>query len=52
MHDKNDFTSARYIKTPGPLEFGSEHLRVDKAQLLREREKLGFRSAANDAPNG
>ena len=45
MHDKNDFTSARYIKASGPLEFGSEHLKVDKEQLLREREKLGFRAA-------
>jgi histidine triad (HIT) family protein len=45
MHEKTDFTSARYITTPGPIEFGSEHLKVDKAVLLGEREKLGFRAA-------
>jgi histidine triad (HIT) family protein len=45
MHEKTDFTSARYITTRGPIEFGSEHLRVDKAELVREREKLAFRPA-------
>jgi histidine triad (HIT) family protein len=45
MREKTDFTSARYITSPGPLQFGSEHLRVDKAELVREREKLDFRPA-------
>ena len=43
MHEKTDFTSARYITTPGTIEFGSEHLRVDKAELQRVREELAFR---------
>ena len=52
MHEKTDFTSARYITTPGPLEFGSEQLKVDKAELLRVREKLAFRPVLGDAPIG
>ena len=43
MHEKTDFTSARYITSAGPLEFGSEHLKVDKAQLERVRDQLAFR---------
>ena len=43
MHEKTDFTSARYITTPGPIEFGSEHLKVAREELLRAREELDFR---------
>ena len=52
MHEKNDFTSARYVTTPGPLAFGSEHLKVDKAELLRVREELAFHPPGTNAPNG
>lgn len=42
MHEKTDFTSARYITSPGPLQFGSEHLKVGKAELERVRDELAF----------
>lgn len=44
MHEKTDFTSARYITSPGPLQFGSEHLKVGKAELERVRDELAFRT--------
>ena len=42
MHEKTDVTSARYITTPGPVEFGSRHLAVERPELLAVRDKLAF----------
>jgi histidine triad (HIT) family protein len=42
MHAKTDITSARYIVEPGELRMSAEHLRADRATLLRVREELAF----------
>ena len=40
MHEKTDITSARYILNPENLQFGSSHLRTDKASLVRIESEL------------
>jgi histidine triad (HIT) family protein len=42
MHQKTDITSARYIVAPSEMVWGSEHLLVDRAALLAERQRLAF----------
>jgi len=44
MHQKSDVTSARYVTRRTELVLSDQHLKVDRATLLRVRDELDFRS--------